>query len=261
MGRHSGVLWATHSWSPWVGCNKVDTGCLNCYAEREMRERFKLDPLDVHRTTGYTFTGPLRWQREWRALLPADAPVTSFERRPRVFVCPWSDFFHENADEHRAAAWDIMRACPDLNFVILTKRAHRIRAALPPDWGDDGWDNVMLGVSVSEPLGTWRVKQLLSVHAKTYVVSLAPLLARVDLTPYLRPAAGACGYRHLHWVIVEAESGPNARPCPLDFVRELRTLCEQRHTSLFIKQLPGKDGTLDVAPYLDGRQSLQYPTR
>lgn len=33
MAENTKIAWATHSWSPWLGCSHVHTGCANCYAE------------------------------------------------------------------------------------------------------------------------------------------------------------------------------------------------------------------------------------
>lgn len=55
-------------------------------------------------------------------------------------------FFLEEADEWRCEAWKIIRQRPDVTFSLLTKRAERIKANLPEDWGD-GWDNVQIAVS------------------------------------------------------------------------------------------------------------------
>lgn len=31
--RDSGIQWTTHTFNPWVGCQRVSPGCENCYAE------------------------------------------------------------------------------------------------------------------------------------------------------------------------------------------------------------------------------------
>jgi protein gp37 len=54
-----------------------------------------------------------------------------------------SDFFHEGADDWRAEAWDVIKACRNLDWLILTKRPERTADRLPPDWGK-GYPNVWL---------------------------------------------------------------------------------------------------------------------
>jgi protein gp37 len=59
----------------------------------------------------------------------------------KVFTCSISDFFHAKADQWRPHAWQIIRACDHLVWLILTKRPERIAKGLPADWGD-GYPNV-----------------------------------------------------------------------------------------------------------------------
>jgi len=40
MTQKSKIEWTTLTWNPVTGCNKVSTGCKNCYADR-MAKRLK----------------------------------------------------------------------------------------------------------------------------------------------------------------------------------------------------------------------------
>lgn len=53
-----------------------------------------------------------------------------------ICVCMSSDFFLEEADGWREAAWDTIRQRPDVKFFLLTKRPQRVEKCLPKDWGD-----------------------------------------------------------------------------------------------------------------------------
>ena len=115
------------------------------------------------------------------------------------FTCSWSDFFIEEADAWRAEAWRLIKECPDLIFQILTKRPQRIADHLPSDWGDGGYSNVALGVSVENNKYLPRIDILRTIPAPIHFVSAEPLLGSLqgmDLT-------------HIEWMIVGGESGSN----------------------------------------------------
>jgi protein gp37 len=37
MGDVTGISWADHTFTAWMGCTEVSDGCLNCYAPEEVR--------------------------------------------------------------------------------------------------------------------------------------------------------------------------------------------------------------------------------
>lgn len=39
MGETTEISWTDATFNPWIGCSKVHTGCLNCYAEADMDKR------------------------------------------------------------------------------------------------------------------------------------------------------------------------------------------------------------------------------
>ncbi len=74
MGMYTLIEWATHSWSPWMGCSKVHTGCENCYAARQTARRgVKWGPDGTRvRTSDAYWHNPIiwdRWAREDRMVL------------------------------------------------------------------------------------------------------------------------------------------------------------------------------------------------
>jgi protein gp37 len=71
-------------------------------------------------------------------------------------------------------------------------------------------------------------------------VSAEPLLGPLDLSPWL---AGS-----LHWVIVGGESGPGARPCQVDWVRDLMQQCQQAGGAVSVKRLGANALGSDLAP-------------
>jgi protein gp37 len=171
-------------------------------------------------------------------------------KRENVFTCSWSDFFHSAADAWRPEAWEIIRACDWLNFQILTKRIERVRECLPSDWGERGYPNVWLGVSVENKRFLWRVNQLREIPAQVHFVSGEPLLEDIsddlDLTG-------------IEWFIVGGESGPNFRPMPHDWARRLRDKCHAHipRVAFFFKQSAAR--WTEMGTTLDGRPWREYP--
>ena len=120
-----------------------------------------------------------------------------YQAQARVFTCSISDFFIKQADPWRASAWKVIRETPNLTYLILTKRPHRILECLPPDWGR-GYPNVWLGTSVGCNLTMWRVDALRKVPACVRFISAEPLLEDIS---------GKLNLDGIHWLITGGESG------------------------------------------------------
>ena len=85
-------------WNPWHGCVKCSEGCQHCYMYFLDRVRDK-NGADIYRTkTGFTY--PIQKFRDGRYKVKSGELIR---------VCMSSDFFLEQADEWRDAAWEIMR--------------------------------------------------------------------------------------------------------------------------------------------------------
>jgi protein gp37 len=218
VGEHSHIGWTDGTWNPWYGCTKISPGCKFCYMYREM-QRYGRDPFTVQRSKT-TFSAPLTW------------------KEPRmVFTCSWSDFFIEAADQWRDEVWDIIRRTPQHTYQILTKRPELIQDRLPKDWGL-GYPNVQLGVSVESPEYEHRIERLLHIYAATRFVSLEPLLAPINIGPWLSKIQVTPVLRTelLHWVIVGGESGAERRECEPAWIMDIVDSCRRFETPVFVKQ-------------------------
>jgi len=224
MGKTTHIQWAQSTWNPWHGCHKVDAGCANCYMYRG-KKRFGLDPTKVVRSKPATFNAPLRWK----------------EPR-RIFVCSWSDFFIEEADEWRRDAWNIIWQT-EHTYMILTKRSER---ALDPCvlWPHNTW----VGVSVSQIGDLWRIDQLRWIEAQVQFVSVEPMLAPLHLN-----------LNGIDWVICGCESGPGRRPFNEDWARNLRDQCVAAHVPFFYKQGRDEQNRVVSMPELDGKVWAEFP--
>jgi protein gp37 len=235
MAERTGISWTERTWNPWMGCTKISPGCQNCYMYRDMRQ-YGRDPTRVQRTSEENWSKLLKWNDEARRN----------RQQSMVFTCSLSDWFHEDADAWRPEAWQVIRACPNLLFQILTKRPLRIREHLPLDWGD-GYPNVWLGVSIENNEHIWRADMLRQIPARTRFISAEPLLGPLpdlDLTGF-------------HWLIVGGESGSGFRPMDHAWARQLRDKAQAAGVAFFFKQSAAmRSGVGDL---LDGRQWHEYP--
>lgn len=164
-----------------------------------------------------------------------------------IFTCSMSDFFLNEADAWRAEAWRIIKATPQHQWLILTKRPNRIKQCLPPDWGERGYPNVWLGVSVESPKYYFRIAELIAVPAKVHFLSLEPLLTDLPGLPL----------RHIEWVIVGGESGHDFRPMPVKWAKNVYALCRERGVPFFGKQAAGFRTELPLI--IEGRQIQEMP--
>lgn len=252
MAETTGIEWASATYNPWYGCRKVSAGCKNCYAERDMA-RYRKDFGTVTRSKTQ-FDSPIRWARNSK-LAPG----------ARIFTCSWSDWFIPDADPWREEAWAVIRATPQYNYLILTKRPELIWARLPADWGNSGYPNVWLGVSAEDQRNAEkRIPKLLEVPAAIHFVSAEPLLGPIDFERLNLPggvwldalqgevAAKNTGclvdadhdYAALDWIITGGESDPSdPRPMDIAWVRAIRDQCQRARpggVSLFHKQNGGR---------------------
>ena len=158
-------------WNPWHGCRKYSEGCLHCYVYRT-DALYGRDSSRVVQTA--EFDKPLRKKRDGTFLLAGDEPV---------FTCFSSDFFLEEADVWRPAAWRMIRARPELSFFIVTKRILCFSEGLPADWGD-GYENVTLCCTVeNRRRAAERLPHVLSLPIRHKQIICEPLLERISLSP------------------------------------------------------------------------------
>lgn len=158
------------------------------------------------------------------------------------------------------------------------------RTATPPPrgtmLGTPPWPlpNVHIGVSVeTQRWADIRIPALLQTPAALRWVSAEPLLGPIDLDPFLRPdclcpdanlethyyidhcPSHGADRRVLDWVVVGGESGPAARPCHPQWVRDLRDQCAAAQVAFFFKQWGGRSPKAG-GRLLDGRTWERYPT-
>ncbi len=243
----TGIEWTDQTWNPWTGCTKVSPGCDNCYMFRDYPRLHALGnpgypstPDQVHIVQNQ-LAKPLTW------------------RTPRMtFVCSMSDFFHP-------AVSDAVRLPTFLTMVEATQQGHTFqvltkRPGLAVSFWQDHqqeigqWPSrIWLGTSVESQKYAPRLTVLARVPAPVKFVSAEPLLATVDLTPWLEA-------RQVQWIIAGGESGPTARPMCPDWARSLRDQAHRAGVPFFLKQLGGHpDKRGGPKATLDGQPWAQMP--
>lgn len=163
------ISWCHHTINFWMGCESVSGECAGCYA-REFMEHYRQN-FSILRLT----QGP--WLEA--ELLNEKARVK--KTHELVFTCSMSDFFHEQADPWRDEAWDVIRRCRNLIWLVLTKRPERIHDHLPEDWDEGkGFPHVWLGTTCGMP-GTYnRVDLLRKIPCTLRFLSCEPLIEGIS---------------------------------------------------------------------------------
>jgi protein gp37 len=200
-------------WNPIAGCAPAGEGCRNCWAAAETHMRRNNQGV-AHFFSGLTkliadgrpvFNGTTRLvESEMTKPLHTTAPTV-------YFVCSRSDLFGEGvSDEQIDRVYAVMALRPQHMFLVLTKRAERIRkhltnreaeiaeycpiiSAITNNSRNSGhqrpgfktWPlhNIWHGVSIwDQPSADRLVPGLLATPSALRFVSAEPLLGTVDLT-------------------------------------------------------------------------------
>lgn len=227
MAKDSKIEWTHHTFNPWWGCERVSPACKNCYAEA-WAHRLGMDL--------WSKGAPRRVLSDayWRQPFAWDREAERRGQHARVFCASMADVFEDrrDLDQHRERLWRLIADTPNLDWLLLTKRPHRVAHLAP--WREAWPHNVWLGTTVeNQRWAEKRIPQLLAHAAAVHFLSCEPLLGPVDLAPWL-PARGR--KRAVGWVIAGGESGHRARPMNPDWARALRDQCRQYGVPFHFKQ-------------------------
>lgn len=238
MAKSSKIEWTHHTFNPWWGCGRVSPACKNCYAEA-WAHRLGMDlwrkGAPRRMLSDAYWRQPIAWNRE----------AERAGRRARVFCASMADIFEDrrDLDGARERVWRLVADTPHLDWLLLTKRPHRVHELAP--WGDHWPQNVWLGTTAeNQRWAEKRVPHLLANPAAVHFLSCEPLLGHVALDAWM-PAPGR--ERAVGWVIAGGESGHRARPMNPAWARSLRDQCEAHDVPFHFKQwgnwaIAGADG-------------------
>lgn len=245
MAENTNIEWCHHTFNPWIGCTKISPACDNCYAadwDKRYEGGIHWGPKAPRRRTS---------ESNWRKPLQWDKKAEKLGIRYRVFCASLADVFDNQVDtEWRNDLWKLIKATPNLDWLLLTKRPQNIKKMLPDDWGS-GYENVWLGTTVeNQKVADQNIRELINIPAKIRFLSCEPLLAPLDLTfdvsvvdKESREKAGLKPMKaidFIDWVIAGGESGDNCRDSNPDWFRSLRDQCIESDTAFLFKQWGGK---------------------
>lgn len=221
--KDSTIEWTDHTFSPWHGCVKVSPGCQNCYA------------LALDRRFGRAVWGPAKTTPRmemsaayWKQPIRWNDAARKAGKRARVFCASMADVFedHPQLPPIRARLWDLIRATPMLDWLLLTKRPENMYEMLPSEWRQAPRSNVWLGTSCEDQRRfDERIAPLLSTPAAVHFLSCEPLLGPINI--------GRC---RPSWIIAGGESGPGARPADPNWFRSLRDQASAAGIAFHFKQ-------------------------
>lgn len=229
MATITKIQWTDHTFNPVIGCSKVHTGCLHCYAEADMgirRKRVIWGPNGTRSMTSPQYwRQPLAWDKEAKA---------AGERR-RVFCASLADVFEDwqgpilNArggvllrstdgfvvgteaddpakrvtmDDIRRNLFGLIDATPNLDWLLLTKRPENIPRMWPIE--PAGYSRSPIPTLPPLPVHTRKRRNNVwlgtSVSDQPTLDKMAPEILKCrDLTPVLflsaEPLIGAMDVR------------------------------------------------------------------
>lgn len=241
MAEHSEISWTDATFNPWIGCTKISPACDHCYAARDNERRKWVSAwgAERRRTAPSTWRNPIKWDK---AAAISGKPL-------RVFCASLADVFDNQVpDDWRVDLWALIRATPNLRWILLTKRIGNVLNMVPNDWplanagimatlaNQDEWDR--------------DFHKLIAVPAPWRGVSAEPLLSNIFMD-------GATA-ENLNWMITGGESGAERRPLNMDAVRNIRDQCDRIGITFHHKQNGGVRGK-DNGCLVDGVEHKYFP--
>ncbi|MFC8295012.1 DUF5131 family protein [Streptomyces sp. NPDC057242] len=243
MSDRSSIEWTEATWNPTTGCDRVSSGCDNCYA-LALAKRLKAMGAAKYQNDGDPRTSGPGFDL---TVHPDALEVPYGWKSPRtVFVNSMSDLFHARVPlDFVRRVFEVMADTPQHTYQVLTKRARRLRQVADRlEWPANVW----MGVSVETAKELPRVDDLRQVPAAVRFLSCEPLLGPLE------------GLRldGIHWVIAGGESGPRHRPMDPLWPAQIRDLCVEENVAFFFKQWGGHTPKAGGRT-LDGRTWDQMP--
>jgi len=264
----SGKYW-DKAWSLVDGCTPCSPGCDNCWSAALALRFTGEGMLHVKNRNQWEFNGNI-------ILHPDRLDVPLRRKKPTVYAI-WNDLFHEQVPlSFIDDVLDVISACPQHTFLVLTKRAHLIEEKLydvTPEYGirnlggGDYLGNLWLGVTVcNQEEADIKIPLLLKAWPGKKWISIEPMLGPIkniklctdncDRGFSSSNIIGPCRdcTQGIDAVVLGGETGAHARPMHPDWVRSVRDQCEKAGVPFFLKYLNKKDGRI-----LDGKAYDQLP--
>ena len=289
MSEKTNIAWCDSTLNFWEGCTKVSAGCHHCYAEARDK-RFtggKLWGKGAQRRKSKSAVklafkmNSEPWICDGCGHATAEIPESCSEcdwcgcHRRRIFSLSLGDWLDDEVPmEWFAEMLDTIRQCDQVTWMLCTKRPEnwlaRLDAILEMEIGSGvftewiaDWingkapKNIILLASVeNQQAADERIPALLDIPAACRGLSLEPLLGSVELRlPFSGPQAFPLGMG-IQWLIIGGESGTNARPCSVEWIRSLVEQGKNSGCATFVKQLGARPYQ---PPQHDGATGYEFP--
>ncbi len=252
MGQKTNIQWCDSTVNPSSGCDGCELwdGTLEtCYAgnlhemrlAKSMPDKYAADFSEVR-----MLPGRMAKAAAWPDLRGTPRPDKPWlDGLPRaIFVGDLGDFMSRGVTDDYFKR-EIMDTITSKNgsrhfWMLLTKRPSRL-AELSEALGGLP-DNVMAMTTVTtQKSADIRIPKLLKVRCKWHGLSCEPLLEGIKIDCYLLPFQedddGAPYPGTINLVILGGESGSQARPCNVEWIRSLKNQGASVDAPCFVKQL------------------------
>lgn len=252
MAKFSLIEWCKHTLNLWWGCSEVHEGCTLCYARiLAMRWGFDVWGNDApRRLIMNTFKEIYIYEKEAKKAgeihsVFVGSMMDIFEK-PRLLI----NFKKEPILEGENEIWntgqlrdkffnEVVPNCPNLMFLLLTKRPSNINKYIPDSWKENPPKNVMFGTSVvNQSTADDLIPMLYKVNGQRFL-SIEPQLDVIDLTVKMKNSDLRLIDTAM-WIINGGESGANRRPFDTNWGRILRDQCKENGVPFFFKQVDKK---------------------
>lgn len=276
MSEQTKIEWTEHTGGPHMVCSEVSAGCGNCYARELMlarlagiiREAYRLAGLEDWKTRKvWGDTAPrVLTKGFWNDAIRINRKHAKAGTRGRWFpsMIDWLDEMPAGImdqdgkwlDKNQVLAdfLKVIHDTPNLDWLLLTKRPENfftlVRNAIPSspsafgmrmDWlNGHPPQNVWLGTSVeNQKCADERIPVLLKIPAKVRFLSVEPMLEAIHFRKGANKAhiEGNVMLPGIHWAIFGGESGPGARECRVDNIRNGIEQCQSAGVKVFVKQM------------------------
>ncbi|WDD36151.1 phage Gp37/Gp68 family protein (plasmid) [Nostoc sp. UHCC 0926] len=265
------IEWADETINPIVGCSRISPGCQKCYAATAAASP-RLQQFPQYQVVSIwdgtvefvksQLIKPLYWKKPKRIfvcsmadLFHANVPDEWIHQVMAVAALSPQHTFQiltkrpERMKEYfsQQSLWVKWYEAAKENLWDAVNEKFGGLINLQQDFIDQPFPlpNVWLGASTeNQQMAEKRIPILLQIPCSVRFLSCEPLLEEIDLRQ-----GGAIqklisdSYEwelvneDIQWIVVGGESGPNSRPCHIEWIESIVQQCQKSKTPVFVKQL------------------------
>lgn len=200
---------------------------------------------------------PIEWLADllWLIRRTENLDWLMLSKRPENFVLRLSAAYdHLSAlKPDEAEGWTaqaLALTCHMIDSWLDRDQANRSFYNGPKDVGHIPPANVWIGTSVEDQQrADERIQALLKIPATVRFLSVEPMLSPIDFGVGEGTGAASLGLHGIDWAIFGGESGANARPCSVEWIRDGIAQCRAAGVAPFVKQIgrcPCRDMSHDI---------------